>query len=136
MIYLLDTNAIIKMLYGKHVSHVLKSFYAQKIQLIYHKDILTEYVEVTHRLKDYVPTERATAFFVLLQEHGFEIKKLGKSVVLIDRDDEIFVKVLNSPQVRGQKLILVTDNQKDFKNAKHISMISFQDFTNIVRDLK
>ena len=135
MIYLLDTNAVIKMLYGKHISHVLKAFYAHKIQLIYHDDILGEYVEVAERLKAIVPPERATAFFVLLQEYGFEVTKLGKSPVLTDRDDEIFVKTLHSPELKGQKVTLVTDNQKDFKNAKGIKMITFQKFTDIVQKL-
>jgi predicted nucleic acid-binding protein len=129
MIYLLDTNAVIKMLYGKHLSYVLKSFYDRKINLVYHAKILKEYVEVAHRLKNQVPPERARAFFVLLQEYGFEIKTLGKSPMLTDRDDEIFVQTLNSAELRGEKVALVTDNQKDFKNAKGLPLMTFQEFT-------
>ena len=132
MIYPLDTNAVIKMLYGRNISRVLKAFYAQKIQLIYHEKILEEYIEVAHRLKNYVPREKATAFFVLLQEYGFEVTKPGKSPVLTDRDDEIFVKTLDSPELKDQKITLVTDNQKDFKNAKGITMITFKEFTNLL----
>ena len=135
MLYLLDTNAVIKMLYGKHVSYVLKAFYTQKIQLIYHDDILNEYVEVAHRLKDYVSPEKSTAFFVLLQEYGLEVMRLGKSPILTDHDDEIFVKILNSPEFKGQKIILVTDNQKHFKDVKEIRMINFKSFTEIIRKL-
>jgi predicted nucleic acid-binding protein len=129
MIYILDTNAVIKMLYGRHISHVLKAFYAQKIQLIYHDNILSEYVEVTSRLKNFVPSERAKAFLVLLQEYGFKVEKLGKSPKLTDPDDEIFIKVLNSPQLKERKVTLVTDNKKDFKNTKNITIIAFQAFT-------
>jgi hypothetical protein len=136
MIYLLDTNAVIKMLYGNHISYVLKVFYAQKIQLAYHSNILSEYVEVTDRLRECVPSDRAEAFFVLLQENGFEVTKLGISPKLHDRDDEIFVRVLNSTQTSDLEMILVTDNQKDFLNAKGIKMILFQEFTDIVRKLK
>ena len=133
MIYLLDTNAVIKMLYGEHISHVLKCFYAKKIRLVYHEDILDEYIEVTQRLRNYIPLERSTAFFTLLQEYGLEIGQLGMSPVLKDRDDEIFVKVLNSPELKGQKITLVTDNKKDFQNAKNITLIAFQAFTDFVR---
>lgn len=135
MIYLLDTNAVIKMLYGKHMSYALRAFYAQKIQIVYHNDILNEYLEVTHRLRSYVPPEKATAFFVLLQEYGLEVTNLGNSPILRDRNDEIFVKTLNSSTLKRQKTTLVTDNQKDFHNAKGITMITFQEFTSSVLGL-
>jgi predicted nucleic acid-binding protein len=132
MIFLLDANAVIKMLYGKHISRVLKAFYAQKVQLVYHEKILNEYVEVADRLKNCVSQEKATAFFILLQEYGFEITNLGRSPILTDRDDEIFVKTLNSPELKDQKITLVTDNQKDFRNAKDLKMITFKEFTSLL----
>lgn len=103
--------------------------------MVYHTDILDEYIEVTQRLRGYIPIERSTAFFILLQEYGLEVIQLGTSPVLTDRDDEIFVKVLNSPELKGEKITLVTDNKKDFQNAKNVTLIAFKAFTDFVRKL-
>lgn len=114
MIFLFDTNVVVKMLYGKHISRVLRSFWNEDIVLVFHAEILEEYVRVLRRLKEFVDPERAEAFLVLLQERGIEVTTLGNSPKLPHADDEIFVRVANSAELAGTKVVLVTDNTKHF----------------------
>lgn len=127
MIYVFDTNAVIKMLYGKHMSHVMKAFYHRKITLAYHSKMLEEYVEVAERLSRMLPEDRMTAFFILLEEYGWEIIELGASPELPDPDDEIFIQVINSPELTGHQPMLVTDNQRDYVGVKSLKMCTFQE---------
>ena len=114
MIYLFDTNVVVRMLYGENVSRVFRSYYHKDFQLLWHEDVLAEYVEVTERLSESISAERAKNFFIMLLEYGLEIKKLGEKIPLKDHDDEIFLQVTNSPEILGYSPILVTDNISDF----------------------
>lgn len=123
MIYaVIDTNVFISALITKNreaaTVKVLEAVLRGDIVPLYHKDILTEYIEVLHRDKFRIAEEAISILIEAIIKYGVEVFPQPSGEILIDMDDLIFYEV--ALEKREDNAYLVTGNQKHYPIRDYI----------------
>ena len=112
----IDTNVIIAALLSKNPEsptvQVLRAVISGRVIPLYHKDIITEYIDVLHRSKFHLQQNTINTVINSIIKHGVEVYPTPTGEILVDMDDLIFYEV--AMEKRDDDAYLVTGNQKHY----------------------